>query len=190
MKRTTFFRLPLLILALLAASCGDDVGDEELVAFTVDGSTATMNGLIGSSTPDAVRALLEDHPEVDTIVMGDVPGSADDAANLEAARLIHEAGIATHAEADSVLASGGVDFYLAGVERTYDDGAQFGVHSWGGDVEGADLPQDDPQHDLYLDYYDEIGVDEDFYWFTLEAAPAAEIHWMSDAELEEYGFAT
>ncbi len=169
---------------------GEQIPADELAAFTVDGTVATMSGIISTSTPDTVRTLLTDHPHITTIVMTDVPGSADDVANLEAARIIRQAGIATHANADSVLASGGVDFYLAGAIRTYDEGAQFGVHSWGGPVNGSDVPRDDPQHQLYLDYYAEMGIDAEFYWFTLDAAPARSIHWMTAAELAKYRFAT
>lgn len=160
--------------------------------FVVDGTDATMSGEIGSSTPDDVRQLIANNPDVTTIVMADVPGSGDDEANLEASRLIREAGLNTHLNANGFVASGGVDFYLAGTERTFDEGAEFGVHSWATSdgVEGKDLDMDDPEHSLYLGYYDEIGISADFYWFTLEAAPAADIHIMTNAELDAYGFAT
>lgn len=187
----------ILVVATIATGCtgtSDDeqVADEELATFTVDGATATMTGVINSSTPDDVRSLLDDHPEVTTIEMIDVPGSIDDAANLEASRLIRDAGLATHANANSALASGGVDFFLAGATRTYDPGAQFGVHSWatGDGTEGINVPRDDQQHNLYLDYYAEMGIDPAFYWFTLEAAPADDIYWMTNNELTNYGFAT
>ena len=183
-------------LLLVAGACAifdeDQLSDDERAAFTVDGNTATMTGVIDSSTPDAVRDLLAENPDVDTIVMVDVPGSADDEANLEASRLVRAAGLTTHARSDSVLASGGVDFYLAGATRTYEPGAQFGVHSWatGDGAEGIDVPRDDEQHALYLNYYAEMGIDADFYWFTLEAAPADDIHWMTEAELTKYAFVT
>lgn len=184
----------LTILGLLAMACSSTTNDgvEQSAEFTVEGVTATMTGVIDSSTPAAVRSLLADNPEVVTIIMQDVPGSADDEANLEASRLIRAAGLGTHLNADGQVASGGVDFYLAGSDRTFDEGASFGVHSWadGNGTEGKDIPEDDPQHRLYLDYYDEIGISEDFYWFTLEAAPAADIHFMTAAELQTYGFAT
>jgi len=35
-----------------------------------------------------------------------------------------------------------------------------------------------------------MNVDPGFYWFTLDAAPAADIHYMTDDELDRYGFAT
>lgn len=161
--------------------------------FQVVDSRAYMIGEIDSSTPDAVEDLLEDHPEAATIVLLEVPGSSDDEANLEAARMVREAGLATHVPGDGEIASGGVDFFLAGETRTFDDGARFGVHSWGTgdpDFNAVDLDEDDPEHDKYLDYYEELGIDPDFYWFTIEAAPPLEIHWMTSAELDEFGFAT
>ena len=172
---------------------GLDADPDGPAEFEVIGSRAYMIGEIGSSTPDAVEDLLEDYPAVDTIVLVEVPGSGDDAANLEAARMVREAGLATHVPADGEIASGGVDFFLAGETRTFDDGARFGVHSWGTgdpDFNAVDLDDDDPEHDTYLSYYEELGVDTEFYWFTIEAAPPLEIHWMTSAELDEFGFAT
>lgn len=180
---------PILVaIAVAVAACGS--ADEPEAAFAVNDERAVMSGVIGSSTPDAVRALVADNPDVTTIVMTDVPGSIDDAANLEAARLIREAGLSTHVPADAMIASGGVDFYLAGAARSYEQGAQFGVHSWaaGDGTTGADVPRDDSSHRLYLDYYAEMGVSSDFYWFTLEAAPAESIHYMTPDELERYQF--
>lgn len=170
-----------------------DADPDGPVEFEVVGERAYMIGVIGSSTPDAVEDLLDAYPDVMTIVLVEVPGSGDDAANLEAARMVREAGLATHVPADGEIASGGVDFYLAGETRTFDDGARFGVHSWGTgdpDFNATDLDEDDPEHTLYLDYYDELGVDTEFYWFTIEAAPPEDIHWMTTAELTEFGFAT
>lgn len=164
-----------------------DAGDEA-VFFEVLGDEAEMYGVIGPSTPDLVSELLEQHPDVDTIVLVDVPGSENDEANIRAAELIHQAGIATHVPGDGQIASGGVDFFLAGTTRTYEFGAEFGVHSWA-DSEGRtgdEIPRDDPEHDLFLDFYSEIGVDEAFYWFTLGAAPAEEIHVMTSDELDRF----
>lgn len=169
-------------------SGGEDI---ELATFVVDGTDAFMNGVIGPTTPADVQSLIDDNPQVTRIVMGDIEGSIDDESNLIAARLVRESGLATHVPADGMIASGGVDFFLAGTVRTFDDGARFGVHSWATTTgeNGADLPMDDPQHDRYLDYYAEMGVDEAFYWFTLDAAPPEDIHEMTAAELETYGFA-
>lgn len=187
----TVHRLLAFALVLLALGCGGS-GDEASASFEIDGAVATMSGVIDSTTPDAVQDLLDDHPNVTTISLANVPGSADDEANLSASRLVRSVGLATHVPSDGQIASGGVDFFLAGASRSFDDGARFGVHSWatGDGTEGIDVAADDPQHRLYLDYYAEVGIDDAFYWFTLNAAPANDIHWMTLAELETHGFAT
>ena len=65
-----------------------------------------------------------------------------------------------------------------------------GPRATGDGVNGDELSRDDPQHDLYLNYYDSIGVDQEFYWFTLQAAPPEALHVMTAGELDEYNFAT
>jgi Ca2+-binding EF-hand superfamily protein len=157
--------------------------------FEVEGQFAYMNGVIGPTTPGRVLELVLEHPEVDTIVMIDVPGSMDDDSMVRAADLVRRMGFATHMPSHGEVASGGTDFFLAGATRSAEEGARFGVHSWSGfNEEGADLPRDNPEHELYLDFYRTMEISEDFYWFTLEAAPADGIHWMTAEELEEYGF--
>ncbi len=164
---------------------------EAEATFEVDGDRAVMTGVICMTTPTRVRALLRDHPGVQTIEMHDVPGSMDDEANLEAARIVRQRGLATHVPAFGVIASGGVDFFLAGARRSLARGAQLGVHSWGDEgFEGADLPRDREEHRLYLDFYDAIEIPAEFYWYTLESAPADGIHWMTDQEIERYSIAT
>lgn len=157
--------------------------------FEVQGQSAVMTGVIGPITPGRVLQLILEHPEVTEIVMQDMPGSLDDEANVRAARLVRRMGLATHVPAGREVASGATDFFLAGTRRTWEPGAKFGVHSWGGlDVDGDQVPRDDPQHQLYLDFYAEMGIPAEFYWYTLEAASASGIHWMTDPELERYHF--
>ena len=54
----------------------------------------------------------------------------------------------------------------------------------------TDLPEDHEEHRLYLDYYEEMGIPAEFYWRTLSAAPPEGIHWMTEEELERFGFFT
>lgn len=176
---------------LLAAGRLDFQFDEEEASFAVRGSLAVMRGVIGPSTPGRVLELLIEEPQVGTIVMANVPGSIDDDSCLRAARMVRRAGLATHVPSGGEVASGGTDFFLAGIERTVDEGARLGVHSWAGfDEEGSDLPEDHPEHERYLAYYRDLGIDESFYWFTLRAAPAESIHFMRQAELRRYGMLT
>ena len=169
------------LLLLLATGC-------YRVSFDVEGDRAYMNGTINTGTPAQVEALLAEHPGLAVIELEVVPGSVDDEACLEAGRMVREHGLSTYLAADGEIASGGVDFFLAGIDRTVEDGGLVGVHSWSqlGGPNGEDLPRDDPEHQPYLDYLSEMGVTEDFYWFTLEAAPASDIHWMSRDELVAY----
>ncbi|WP_068315125.1 hypothetical protein [Polycladidibacter hongkongensis] len=164
--------------------------DEEL-SFRVEGATAYMSGVIDSDAPDLVEELLEDNPKLKEIVLVEVPGSADDVANLEAALMVREAGLTTRLTKDSMVASGGTDFFLAGKKRIVAKGAQIGVHSWADSdgQTGAEAPKDDPMHQHYLEYYRSIGIQEAFYWYTLEAAPADDVHWMTSSEIKRYQIA-
>ena len=151
-----------------------------------------MNGVIDSDIKSQLLQLLDDHPQVTTIVMQLVDGSVDDKANLEAARIVRHQGLHTLIPSDGLIASGGTDFFLAGVTRRVERGAQIGVHSWAADDIGdaRDLPKSHPDHQEYLSYYREMGIPTEFYWYTLQAAPSEEMHWMSPAEQKRYRIAT
>jgi hypothetical protein len=123
------------------------------------------------------------------IINGTAASTSDaDEANLQAARLVNKAGLGTCVPENGEIYSGAVDFYLAGVVRRLADSAVVGVHSWatGDNIEGAALPMDEPQHQLYLDFYAEVGVPADFYWFTLQAAPAAGMYNMTAEDKVTY----
>ncbi len=166
---------------------------EELAGttFEVKGELAIMQGVIGATTPSSVLELAFMNPEVRTIVLTNMPGSMDDVANMRAGRYIRQLGLDTHVPADSEVASGATDLFLAGRHRSSEPGARFGIHAWGGGpVAATDLPRDHEDHLLYLDYYEEMGIPGEFYWRTLSAAPAEGIHWMTEEELERFGFFT
>ena len=162
----------------------------ESASFEVKGDVAVMTGVIDNKIGTKLETLLERHPEVKTIIMRHVEGSVDDEANLKAASMVRERGLHTLIPADGLVASGGTDFFLAGVQRTVEAGAMIGVHSWSGlSVEGADLPRDHPEHQPYLRYYRAMGIPAEFYWYTLRAAPSDEMHWMSKDEQRRYRIA-
>ncbi|WOO40834.1 hypothetical protein [Rubellicoccus peritrichatus] len=162
-------------------------------SFTVNGDRARMNGFIDGSTPSAVDALLANNPNVTAIDIYIIPGSDNDNANLQASRKIRAAGLHTHVLDNGGIFSGGVDFFLAGATRSLGSNVEVGVHPWrdGSNVSGADYPMNSPAHDLYLDYYAEMKIDADFYWFTLTATPNTgipgdDIHLMSAEEIDQY----
>ncbi|PKG37651.1 hypothetical protein [Psychromonas sp. Urea-02u-13] len=173
---------------------GNDTGGQTPATFTFkdgDSSKVYMNGVINSNTLKDINKLLADHPQLKTLVLQDVPGSMDDEINLLASKVIRQHGLATHIPADGMVASGGTDMFLAGVERTIEAGAKIGVHAWaGGDKQATDYPKDHDEHKGYLKYYQEMGIPQAFYWFTIAAAPAESIHWMSEAEMRLYSMLT
>jgi len=153
--------------------------------------TLVMNGVIDSDAPALMRAALDANPNIDTLVLQNVPGSIDDERNLEMAALVRARGLTTIVPANGMVASGGTDLFLAGVRRVAEPGACLGVHSWAagglfGYTAGRDVPRDDPQHQIYLEYYDQMGIDRAFYWFTLEQASVEEIYWMSPDEVNRF----
>ncbi|MCT4607782.1 MAG: alpha/beta hydrolase [Pelagimonas sp.] len=184
----------ILATALTVAGCAQGQ-DYQPFTLTARADYFVAQGVIDGSTPGVVRKALNAHPEIKKIIMQYVPGSADDEANLEASRLLRESGISMVVPEGGLVASGGTDMFLAGVQRDVGSGACIGVHSWGAGsfinpIAGRDVPKDDPQHQLYLSYYDEIGIDPAFYWYTLDAADADNIHYMTLAEMQQYGIAT
>ena len=163
---------------------------EDPLVIEIDGTIAIMYGLLDPGAYDEVVYLLDNHPEVRTIVMTYVPGSDDNGEYLDAALLVNEANLATCVPDGGEICSGAVDFFLAGVVRVLGDNTFVGVHAWAGDdVEAGELSRDDPDHDLYLNFFRLIGIDEDFYWFTL-AAPSWDIYNMSEIDRQDWGMET
>ncbi|MDB9989436.1 hypothetical protein OAD90_01665 [bacterium] len=164
--------------------------------FRVDGNKLHMSGLINSYTPEQLKDIFGAHPQIDTIVLGQMPGSIDDEANLAGAAWVAARGVKTYLPQEGSIASGATDFFLVGKRRVVEDGAEVGVHSWA-DVTGVtarDLPRDDPAHERYIGFYEGIGWTraqaEAFYFFTIEKAPAEDIYLMTPQEMLATGLAT
>ncbi len=181
MKRSSF--LSLTVFSLLAA-CGQSYTP---VTFVAQDTRIIATGTIDHTTLDAFNEVLVENPQADTLVLQYIEGSVDDDANVVFSRVVHEEGFDTVVPSNGMVASGGTDLFLAGRTRTLQPGACVGVHSWSGSgIVATELPDDDPEHERYLDYFQDIGVDEAFYWFTLNAAPAEEMHWMTAAEADRF----
>lgn len=184
-------------ISLTEADTDEGEGEEKLATFTFkndddSADTVYMNGVIGSNTLAVMQTLFNSYPQIKTLVMQNVPGSMDDDINLLASMEIRNRGIATHIPANGMVASGGSDMFLAGTKRSIAPGAKIGVHSWsdGSGKAALDYPKGHQAHDIYLDYYNAIGITTDFYWYTLEAASADSIHWMTAEEIALYGVLT
>ena len=154
-------------------------------------TTVIMNGVIGSNTPQHWDNYIAAFPNTNNMVMKDCPGSSNDTANLNVSRKMRNHGIDIHLPADASIASGAVDMFLAGTKRTREAGSVIGVHSWSdGSNEATSYPVGHVNHQPYIDYYIEMGFlqadAEAFYYFTINAASAEDIHWMANAEIEQY----
>lgn len=151
-------------------------------------ASARMVGSTDSRSPEDFDAMLRDYPGLARIDMIEAPGTTNDLANLALGRKIRAAGIATHVPRGGSVRSGAVELFLAGATRTLEDGAEFAVHSWI-DTHGReadDFDADHSAHRLYLDYYVEMGMDEEraraFYAMT-NSVPHAEARWFDAEEM-------
>ncbi|KAK3584231.1 hypothetical protein CHS0354_035312 [Potamilus streckersoni] len=180
---------------ILQADINNAVAGAGTSTLTVKGTEAHINGLLGMRGYVQIRELIKKHPEVKTVVLGRVDGSINDAANMHTGRILRQAGLNTKVLSDSLIASGGVDLFTAGKERIVEKGAKIGVHSWCcvSDLTAGELPKDHPGHQFQLEYFTmTLGPTDGpaFYFYTLEAAPFDDVHWMSDAEIKKWKVST
>lgn len=169
---------------------GTGAGDEP-VSFTVQGSTAVMQGKIDRNTPTAMLDVMADNDSIKTISMQHVTGDFDYRANREAARMLYEYHLATHVPANGFISQEGLEFFLGGWKRTADAGAQIAVGSWfDGELYGVDLPRQHSLHFGYLRWYRDHGIPDDFYWFALKAAPKGQVHILTREEMVRFHIVT
>lgn len=158
-----------------------------------DETTIEMDGVIGSSSLKDFNNLEAAFPKVNKIKIVNCDGSKDDNVNLQLSAKVHKKGMNTYLMDDGTIASGGVDFFLAGVKRTKGTNTKIGVHSWADNTgkEATDFPVGHAYHLPYIQYYVSVGFTqqqaEDFYYFTINVAPSEKIHWMTEEEIIKYG---
>jgi len=201
MTNNHLLAMPLLIAILFVSACQTKYMTElaevtrlnasEITELEIDGRRLYLLGPLNSKTFDQVQAAFNRHPEIDTLVLTAMPGSVDDETTFEMGRWLRLRGVKTHLLSNSVIASGAVDLFLSGVERTAEIGAQLGVHSWSdGRQDAKDLPRDHHGHRLNASYIEEmLGVDT-FYWFTIDAAPSEDLHWLETSEVDHFALLT
>jgi len=159
--------------------------------FEVRENIVYINGDINAKTYEQFVELMETNPQVDTLVEEIVQGSIDDETMIKLGYFVRERGLKTKLTASSEIDSGGVDLFLAGIERTMEEGAHIGVHSWS-DIfkEAKDYPKDSREHEANRKYVEDMLGTDDFYWFTIYSASADDIHEMTMEEIEKYGLLT
>ena len=157
----------------------------------IDAATVRMAGDVDAATPRQFAAMLAAHPGLRRLEMVDCPGSLDEEANLILARAIHRARMETVVPRGGSVRSGAVELWLAGVRRSADADAEFGVHSWADEYgrEAKDYPASDPVHAQYLGYYREMGMDDAkaraFYALT-NSTPFDDVRYLTRDDMARF----
>lgn len=165
-----------------------DVG---LLKFKAKGGYAYGFGGTDDRSVSMVKKFLNEHPEVHTLVLKKMPGTKNVTMNMRIAREIRKRGLNTHLENDSFIASGAVDLFLAGNERTMECRALIGVHSWSsGKFYYPAKIGHDPEQKKHEKFLKEMGIDPAFYAFTRDAALPSDMYYLSHEEIERFGLLT
>jgi hypothetical protein len=159
-----------------------------------------MNGVINSKSLKNFNNIYSAYPNIKNINIKTCEGSMDDETNLLLSAKVHELKINIHLMDNGLIASGGVDFFLAGIKRTMGSNTKIGVHSWAGsnddgkEVTAKYFPVGHQFHLPYINYYKNVGFTqkdaEAFYYFTINAAKAESIHWMTIEVIIKYKLLT
>jgi hypothetical protein len=194
--KKTVLALIILLTIFTGCSSNDSIVKDAQTTFGIfkvseDNATIEMNGTISSSSLVNFNKLHSKYPNVKIINIKNCDGSSDDEVNLKLSKKVYDLNINIHLLDNAEIASGGVDFFLAGIKRTRANNTKIGVHSWAGDnVTATDFPVGHANHLPYINYYKSIGfADADakaFYYFTINAAAANDIHWMTEEEIIKY----
>jgi hypothetical protein len=167
--------------------------------FKVRDNIAYGYGTTNSRSGGVIKTLVRDHPQVDTLVFKSMPGTQDAFTNLRIARHIRAAGLKTHLESGSYIASGAVDLFLGGAERTMECGALIGVHTHyflaeGGLVRGKSFHPGNTGYDSMKvhseKFLKDMGIDPAFYLFAREAALPEELYYLTPEDIETYNILT
>ena len=195
----SLMRYSFLIIVLFLTACTGMEVNQKTTSSSADGlvidvqkNTAYLSGILDANLVKQLSDMIRKNPNITDLVLVDVPGSVDQQATMEGARLIRRLGLNTHIAPTGYVLSGGVDLFLGGVKRSIGAGAGVGVHSWsdGTKVNAQTLNEADPVHAAYVNFYLEMGVPERFYWFSLEAAPADRVYFLSPEEVYDFQLAT
>lgn len=177
--------------AVLAGCSGRLHGYRRRVGFAVVNERLLIHGKVTRRTLQEFSVVMEQNPQIATLVLQDMPGTGDAAATIALGYDVRARGLGTALQSDSTISAGAVALFLAGTQRRMVEGAQIGVTSWSdGGVTGRELLRDDPAHTSRRQYVLDMLGSDGFYWFALQAAPENEIHKMTAQEIVHYGLLT
>lgn len=162
-----------------------------IFSVSESGEALVLNGVVNSTALEEFEEIAGANPSIKHLEIVDCYGSINDDINLELAKFIYDNNFNIHLLDSGSVASGGTDLFLAGRTRTTGVGTRIGVHSWAGRSKTAtDFAVGHEHHLPYISYYHSIGFSQEeaekFYYFTINAASADSIHWMTEEEIVEY----
>lgn len=162
------------------AGCGvSDVvtGVRQGLHFFVVNERLIARGSVIGRTPAAFADVLEQNPQVTTLVLQDMSGAHDSAAVLAMGYDARRRALSTVLQSDSVVHGAAVHLFLSGVQRSMIVGAEIGLGPLNADAKTR----------KYLN--DMLGSDG-FYEFALRTAPSDGIHIMTEDEIARNGVLT
>ena len=191
MKTQQIITAILIAIGAAVAIYGTVQPEAGLLKFTVNGNTAYGYGGTNDYSVSTVKRFLNDNPQLETLVLKKMPGTKDADMNIRIARDIRRRGLDTHLDANSYIASGAVDLFLAGTKRTMDCGALIGVHSWssGKHYYPAKIGSD-PHQKKHERFLREMGIDPAFYAFTRDAALPHDIYYLTPDDIRRFSLLT
>ena len=155
--------LSFLLLFLVIVSCEPilmAISDDKPASFEIKEDKAYVNGVLGKKAHQNFLEMVKKYPTIQTLVLQQVPGSVNNEWNVKTCLEVHKRGMNTVLESNSVIESGGVDLFIAGIERTSQEGAKIGVHSWRTlSKDGTEFPPDHEEHAVFYDYFKAINRD-------------------------------
>ncbi len=191
MQKRNLLVVGLLAIGALIAVNGALKPDVGLLKFKVKGGYAYAYGYTDARSVPQTRKFLDTHPEVHTLVLKKMSGTRDLDMNTRIARDIRKRGLNTHLDRNSYIASGAVDLFLAGNERTMDCKAYIGVHSWSsGKYYYPAKICHDPEQKKHEAFLEDMGIDPAFYTFTRDAALPSDMYYLKPEEIERFGLLT
>lgn len=136
-----------------------------------------MRGEVIGRTAGAFADVLEQNPQIRTVVLQDMRGDHDSAAVRAIGFAIRAGGLNTALQSDSVVQGAAVELFLSGVQRSMVEGAQIGLVARAADSASRQY------------HIDMLGAAQ-FYGFSLQTVASNGIHLMTEDEIARYGLLT
>ncbi len=162
----------------------------DAAAFRVDGPRLHVSGNLTLLSTERIDILIEENPNLTTVVLGEIDRASDPVALIQKGGLIRSLGLNTAVGPDVALGGDAVYLFLGGVERRLADGATLVVSDWQSDVGPASaLAADHPAHTQRRGHVIAMLGDGAFYDFAIAAAPIGGAYVVTDRDLETFGLA-